>query len=71
MVPENYRPRTHDHLVEPMFGGLGVDKPPDPTPSERAEAQRRGTLASFGSALARLVSRLFRREEKDDPNRGR
>jgi len=22
---DEYRPREHDHLVEPMFGGLGVE----------------------------------------------
>ena len=23
-MSDDYRPREHDHLVEPMFGGLGV-----------------------------------------------
>lgn len=43
----DYRPREHDHLVEPMFGGLGVEP--------RVEAARPGFWRRFWSALVRLV----------------
>jgi hypothetical protein len=29
-VSEDWRPRKHDHLVEPVFGGLGVEPPSVP-----------------------------------------
>ena len=44
MTEEEPRPRPHDHLVEPFFGGLGVEgcSPEEPVPARR------------GSWLARL-----------------
>jgi hypothetical protein len=29
-VGDSWRPRPHDHLVEPFFGGLGHEPPADP-----------------------------------------
>jgi hypothetical protein len=29
-MSDDYRPRKHDHLVEPVFGGLGVEPEPGP-----------------------------------------
>jgi len=36
MEEEDDLPRPHDHLVEPLFGGLGVGDEPRPDPPERA-----------------------------------
>jgi len=49
-MSSDYRPREHDHLVEPMFGGLGVER-------RGAEgAQRRpGLLARLLRSVLRLV----------------
>jgi hypothetical protein len=44
----DYRPREHDHLVEPVFGGLGVESPRTPAP-------RPGFLRRLWRALVRLV----------------
>jgi len=48
---EDYQPREHDHLVEPMFGGLGVEG------AGRVEELRglRGILRRLLRALVRLV----------------
>jgi hypothetical protein len=48
---DEYRPREHDHLVEPMFGGLGVES------GARREAPSglRGFLRRVWRALVRLV----------------
>lgn len=43
---DGYRPREHDHLVEPMFGGLGVEA--------RERARRPGFLARCLAFLRRL-----------------
>ena len=53
MTGDDYRPREHDHLVEPMFGGLGVerDRPAAaPATGLRAFLRRlwRACLASLG-----------------------
>ncbi len=55
---DEYRPRREDHLVEPMFAGLGVgedrgeaDKPPDEEEDSRS---------GFYATLARLLRRIFR-----------
>lgn len=29
-MSEDFQPREHDHLVEPMFGGLGLEGQPVP-----------------------------------------
>jgi len=36
---DSYRPREHDHLVEPMFGGLGMEGESDAVESATAEKQ--------------------------------
>ena len=52
---DEYRPREHDHLVEPVFGGLGVrDEGTNPP------AKKRGPWA----ALARWLRLLFARLRK-------
>jgi hypothetical protein len=43
-MSDEYRPREHDHLVEPVFGGLG------------ARAPRRGLLAALGRWLRALFA---------------
>lgn len=50
-MSDDYRPREHDHLVEPVFGGLGVNERPP----------RRGLLAALCRWLGALLARLRRR----------
>jgi len=45
---DDWTPREHDHLVEPVFHGLGLE--PRPAPSSRALA-----IAIVCSALALVV----------------
>ncbi|MEQ1893851.1 MAG: hypothetical protein ABL998_15025 [Planctomycetota bacterium] len=45
-MTDDYRPRQHDHLVEPVFGGLGVE--PEPP---------RNAFARFLAWLRRLFRR--------------
>jgi len=45
-VSDDYRPREHDHLVEPVFGGLGV------------EPRRAGRLARLLARLRAFLARL-------------
>lgn len=54
MEEEDPRPRRHDHLVEPLFGGLGVEHPPD-APREQA-----GWLARVWTWLTRRFARAGR-----------
>ena len=49
-MSDEYRPREHDSLVEPMFGGLGVGKEPAP---------RRGLVAALSRWWRALIT-LFR-----------
>ncbi|MEW6072108.1 MAG: hypothetical protein AB1726_05850 [Planctomycetota bacterium] len=71
MADEEYRPRATDHLVEPMFAGLGVGdgeeqalEAPAVPPAEDRPA--RGLLA----ALARVARRLLGRGRRPpDPGR--
>lgn len=44
---EPYEPREHDHLVEPMFGGLGAERRP-----------RRARFDWLMALLRRWLSRL-------------
>lgn len=53
-MSDPYRPREHDHLVEPMFGGLGVD--PD---SSQQDARLQQPL-EFPSGFVRSWRRLWR-----------
>jgi hypothetical protein len=53
---DDYRPREHDHLVEPMFGGLGVEG--GPRTDEPLELPR-GFLR-FWRRLWRALVRLVR-----------
>lgn len=46
---EPYEPREHDHLVEPMFGGLGA---------ERRPPRRPGRFDWLMALLRRWLSRL-------------
>lgn len=46
-MSDDYRPREHDHLVEPMFGGLGVEHRP----------ARRSLFARLGAWLRSLFRR--------------
>ena len=58
MEPDEYRPREDDHLVEPMFAGLGVgeEREEEDAPPVEEEGSRGGFLA----ALVRLLRRVFR-----------
>ncbi len=47
-MSDDYRPREHDHLVEPMFGGLGVKQ-------SREVEPRPGFWRRLWRALVRLV----------------
>jgi hypothetical protein len=51
-VSDSWRPRPHDHLVEPLFGGLGHQGAPDAGP------RRGGWSVPRVLALAVLVSAL-------------
>jgi len=46
-MSDEWKPREHDHLVEPVFGGLGA--------RHRPEEPRRGFWRRLLSALLRLV----------------
>ena len=52
---DDYRPREHDHLVEPVFGGLGV--------GERREAEHASAWRRLWRALLRFLR--FARRERD------
>ena len=52
MGDDDYRPREHDHLVEPVFGGLLGEPRPAPEPHNGALAR-----------LWRWLKRLFGRTE--------
>ena len=47
---DDYRHREHDHLVEPMFGGLGVEP-----------ARERDRRPSFLARCLAFLRRLFLR----------
>ncbi len=51
--PEPYRPRPEDHLVEPMFGGLGVGEE-HREPAELSPQHSEGPPAWWQRILARL-----------------
>lgn len=54
-MSHDYRPREHDHVVEPMFGGLGLERhPPPDLPPERPPA-RPGFLRRLWRRLVSLV----------------
>ena len=48
---DGFRPREHDHLVEPMFGGLGVE------PAREACARKPSFLARCLAFVRRLWPR--------------
>jgi len=48
-MSDDFRPREHDHLVEPMFGGLGV--------GERREVERVSAWRRLWRALLRFLRR--------------
>jgi hypothetical protein len=52
-VSDSWRTRPHDHLVEPLFGGLGHEAPADP-----ALGRRRGLTAPRVLLIAVVVSAL-------------
>ena len=52
MSEEPYRPREDDHLVEPVFAGLGVGDE-EGAESERDDVRRPGWLARLWRALLR------------------
>ncbi len=56
MEEEDPRPRRHDHLVEPLFGGLGVEGEGDAPPPARA-----GWLARAWAWVVRGFARARRR----------
>ena len=55
---DDYRPRKHDHLVEPMFGGLGVEDATRPRPQCYPEDELSGssTKAAWSRLWRWLVS---------------
>jgi len=55
-MSDEYRPREHDHLVEPMFGGLGVEG----GAHRGAEREVRSGLRGFLQRVWRAVVRLLR-----------
>ena len=49
---DSYRPREHDHLVEPMFGGLGVsEEGRERAVEEEQPSVRRGWIARLLGVL--------------------
>jgi hypothetical protein len=69
---QEFRPRKHDSLVEPIFAGLGVEGEEEPR-SEREEPSERATgRAARPGAWARLLRFLgLRRARASRPERGR
>jgi hypothetical protein len=57
-VSEPYRSREHDHLVEPMFAGLGVQEPKDGARGRRCLWL--GVAAAFVAVAVRLWMLLAR-----------
>ncbi|NOT29862.1 MAG: hypothetical protein HOP15_05365 [Planctomycetes bacterium] len=51
-MSDEYHPREHDHLVEPVFGGLGVESP--------ARAQRPGFWRRLWRGLLRWLRAQLR-----------
>jgi hypothetical protein len=52
---DEYRPREHDHLVEPVFGGLGVEGGARRDAEPDAPSGLRGLWSRVWRALVRLV----------------
>lgn len=52
---DDYRPREHDHLVEPMFGGLGVEGGKRRDGERETAAGLRGFWRRLWRALVGLV----------------
>jgi len=65
---EAYRPRAHDHLVEPFYGGLGAEG--EATGALDGEAPTDGEPARQG-ALARLLGWLRPRAGRGPGREGR
>ena len=58
MSGEDYRPREHDHLVEPVFGGLGVE----PRPERRGDGHEpEGVVRALWRRFVRVLAALVRR----------
>jgi len=59
-VSERWDPRPHDHLVEPLFGGLGHEAPAQSGARRRAGSTLRwvALIAVLASLLALLASVL-------------
>lgn len=52
-MSDSYRPRPDDHLVEPVFAGLGVGEPPEQGPRRKRSRARRAALVLLAAvALA-------------------
>ena len=54
-----YRARANDHLVEPMFAGLGVGVDEEPSAEELADAE-----ASRTGPFSRLLRAVFGRRAR-------
>ena len=52
-MQEDFEPRAHDHLVEPMFAGLGVGD--DPDRQERPPERLPSVVARFLARLRRFL----------------
>jgi hypothetical protein len=54
-MSHDYRPRDHDHLVEPMFGGLGLERQAPLERSPELPPVRPGFLRRLWHRIVRLV----------------
>ncbi len=59
MPDDDFEPRENDHLVEPMFAGLGVGE--EDAADDEAEPQNEEVRTGFLAALLRSLRRWFGR----------
>ena len=63
---EAYRPRAHDHLVEPFYGGLGAEREASGAGDGQGPAEReRGPRGALARLLGWLRPRSGRGPRRD------
>ncbi len=65
MAEEGQRAREHDHLVEPLFAGLGaVGSGGTGDDDDARRSRRRGLLGRLARSLRRWFGRAFQRRNR-------
>ena len=64
-MSDEYRPREHDHLVEPMFGRLGAGDSQAREDERKTSAQERAGLLARWLRFLRALVRARRSSEEE------